>query len=132
AVGHDEAESGVDRLAQAQLEVGGVIVAVAEPPRLAQADAVDDRRMVQLVREDGVLGSEQGLEDSAVRVPAAGIEDGVLGSEELREPPLELPMNVLGAADEPDAGHAVAPLVEPGMGGLADLGMLRETEVVVG
>ena len=45
------------------------------------------------------------------------IEDGVLGAEELREGRLELLVQLLGAADEADAGHAVAPAVERLVGG---------------
>ena len=83
AVGDDELEAGARRLGLAQpgLQVGDVAVAVAVPLRLAQADAVDDRGVVELVADDGVLLAEERLEEAAVGVEAGGVEDGVLGAE---------------------------------------------------
>ena len=44
----------------------------------------------------------------------------------------ELLVDLLGAADEADAGHAVAPAVERLVGGGDHLGMIGQAEVVVG
>ena len=54
-----------------RLQIGHVVVAVAEALRLAQADAVDDAGVVQLVADDRVLLAEQRLEQAAVGVEAA-------------------------------------------------------------
>ena len=48
------------------------------------------------------------------------------------EPRLELLVHLLGAADEADGGHAVAPAVQRLVGGGDDLGVVGEAEVVVG
>jgi hypothetical protein len=112
AVGHDEAEAGGGGLAELGLEVRQVHVLVEQPLGLAQTDPVDDRRMVELVGEDGVLRSEQRLEDPAVRVEAGGEEDRVLHSEEAGHSLLELQMQGLRPADEAHAGQSVAPRVE--------------------
>ena len=85
AVGGDQAGAGAGRFAQAALEVGHVVVGVAEAPGLAEADAVDDRGVVEGVGDDRVLLAEQGLEEAGVGVEAGGVEDGVLGAEEARE-----------------------------------------------
>ncbi len=45
---------------------------------------------------------------------------------------LELAVDVLGAADEADRGHAVAARVQALVGGLDDVGVAGEPEVVVG
>jgi hypothetical protein len=50
--------------------------------RLAQADAVDDRGVVERVGDDRVLLAEQRLEQAAVGVEARRVEDRVLGAEE--------------------------------------------------
>jgi hypothetical protein len=52
------------------------------PLGLAEADAVDDRRVVERVGDDRVLLAEQRLEEAAVGVEAGPVEDGVLGPEE--------------------------------------------------
>ena len=44
------------------LQVGHVVVLVAEASRLAQTHAVDDAGVVQFVAEDGVLLAEQRFE----------------------------------------------------------------------
>ena len=66
------------------LELAHVAVRVAVAVGLAEADAVDDRRVVERVADDGVLLAEQRLEEAAVGVEARRVEDGVLGAEERR------------------------------------------------
>ena len=53
-----------------RLEIGEVAVFVAVTLRLAEPDAVDDRRVVQLIADHGVLGGQQGLEQPAIGVEA--------------------------------------------------------------
>ncbi len=106
---------------QGLLERGHVGVVVDEALGLAQADAVDDRGVVEGVGDDGVLGPEQGFEQAAVGVEAGGVEDGVLHLEEFGDFLLELLVEVLRAADEADRGQAEAVLVEGLAGGLEDL-----------
>ena len=64
AVGRDQLEAGAGGigLVQLGLEVGHVVVAVAKALRLAQADAVDDAGMIQLVADDRVLFAQQRFE----------------------------------------------------------------------
>lgn len=50
--------------------------------RAAQPDAVDDRRMVQFVGEDGVVGGQHRLENARIGVEARRIQDGVLATME--------------------------------------------------
>jgi hypothetical protein len=107
-------------------------VRVAVALGLAQADAVDDRGVVERVGDDRVVLAEQGLEQAAVGVEARAVEDRVLGAEEGRDRRLELLVAVLGAADEAHARQAVAAIVEGGAGRRGDLGVRRQPEVVVG
>ena len=83
AVGGDQPEPGRRGLLQPGLQVGHVAVAVAQALGLAEPDAVDDRGVVQLVGDHGVLGAQQRLEQAAVGVEARGVEDRVFGAEEL-------------------------------------------------
>ena len=57
---------------------------------LAKPDAVDDGRVVELVRDDDVIGSQQLLENSGVGVEAAGVQDGVLTAVELGDLALQI------------------------------------------
>ena len=88
------------RFLQALLELGHVVVRVAVARSFAQAHPVDDRRVVEAVADDGVLGAQERLEDSAVGVKCGGIQDGVFGVMEVRDTLLQLLVDVLGAADE--------------------------------
>ena len=119
-------------LAQPGLELAEVAVVVAQALRLRQADAVDDARVVERVRDDRVLLAGQRLEQAAVGVEAGRIEDRVVGAEEGGEPALELAVHGLGAADEAYRGHAVAVAVERRVGGGDDRRVVGEPEVVVG
>ena len=111
AVGGDELDPAVLGLLQLGVEVVHVVVLVAEALGLAEADAVDDGGVVQLVGDDGVLGPQDGLEEAAVGVEAGGVKDGVLLANEPGDTPFQLLVDVLGAADEADGGKAEAPLV---------------------
>src|SRR6185369_11094538 len=95
------------------------------------ANAVDDRRVVERVGDDGVLLAEERLEEAAVRVEARRVEDRVLHAEELRDRVLELLVDVLRAADEADAREAEAALVDLALRGGDHLGVRGEAEVVV-
>ncbi len=131
-VGGDQAVAGVRCLLQAGLELVHVPVAVPESAGLAQADAVDDRGVVELIGNDCVSLVKQRLEQAAVGVEAGAEEDRVLGAEVGRQPLLERAMERLGAADEPHRRHSVAPAVECLVRGFENRRMSRQTEVVVG
>lgn len=132
AVGDDEAAPRPGGFLELLLQVGHVAVGVAVALRLGQADAVDDRGVVEGVGDHRVLRAEQGLEDSAVGVEAGGVEDRVLLAEEGREPLLQLLVDLLGAADEAHGRQAVAPAVQGLVCRGDDLGVVGEPQVVVG
>ena len=129
AAGRVLLRGGLDQL---RFEVRHVLVGVAEALGLAEPDAVDDGRVVQGVGDDGVFRAEEGLEHAAVGVEAAGEQDGVLGAEERRDTLFQCQVQVLGAADEADAGHAEAALVHGGLGRGDDVRVVGEAQVVVG
>ena len=132
AVGGDQAHPGVLRVLQRRFELVHVVVGVAQPPRLAQADAVDDARMIQRIADDRILLVEQGFEQSAVRIEAGRVQDRVLHGQIPAEPLLQFAVHALRPADEAHRGGAVAVTVESVMGGLDHGRMVREPEVVVG
>ena len=133
AVGDDELEArtGLCRRLQLLFEVGHVAVRVAEALRLAETDAVDDRRVVEGVGDYRVIGPEKRLEDAAVRVEARAEEDAVVGLGEVRDDALELLVERVRSADEADGAHAVAVLRGRLARRLDYLGVVREPEIVV-
>jgi hypothetical protein len=133
AVGDDEdaARTGGPRGRQLSVEVPQVAVRVAEPLRLRQPDAVDDRRVVQLVRDHGILVAEERLEDSAVGVEAGREEDRVLGPEPFGDLRLEGTMLDVRPADEPHARHPEPVGVEGRVCGCDHGGRRREAQIVV-
>src|SRR5207237_1152876 len=98
--GHIAAGAAAQGLAEG---AGGVAVTLS----LAQADAVDDARVIEGVRDHRVALIEQRLEQAAVGVEARGVQDHVLGAEEAGELLLERLVARLRAADEAHRGHAV-------------------------
>ena len=134
AVGSDElhlAAGGLGVL-QAPAQVRHVVVLVAVALGLAQPHAVDDGRVVQLVGDHRVLGPQQGLEETAVGVEAGGVENGVVHAQKLRQLPLQLLVDGLGAADKPHGAQAEAPPVIALLGRLDEGRVVAEPQVVVG
>ncbi len=132
AVGRDQLHARARRFLEARLELVHVVVGIAQALRLAQADAVDDARVVERVADHRVLLVEQGLEQAAVGVEARRIQDRVVHAEERAEARLEFLVHALRAADEAHRGHAVPVTVERAVRGLADRRMVGEREVIVG
>ena len=132
AVGGDHPEPGRIRLLQLGLEVGHVAVGVDLPLGAAQPHAVDDAGVIERVADYGVLGAEYGLEQARIRVEARRVEDRVLGAHELAQAPLEVLVDLLSAADEPDGGHAEAVVAHAVGYRLEHVGMAGEAQVVVG
>jgi hypothetical protein len=128
AVGDDDAAPCVRRLAQPGLKVGEVTVAVTQPPGLAQADAVDEGGVVELIGDDGVLAVEERLEDAGVGVEARREQDRGLGAQEGAQCLLKLDVRCLGAADEPHAGHPEPPLPQSVPRGRDDARVVGEPE----
>ncbi len=64
-------------------KIAHVSVAIAETLRFRQANAVDDAGVVQLIRDDGVICSEQRLEQASVCIKARAVEDRVFRAEKL-------------------------------------------------
>ena len=67
-----------------QLFTFHIFVLVSELLGFAQPDAVDDGGVVELVGDDGVVRTQQLLEDARVCVEAACVQDGVLPAVEVR------------------------------------------------
>ena len=68
---------------------------VAQLGGLAQADTVNDRGMIELVADDGVVGGEECLEDSSIRIKARRVENSILFAVKLRDFALKLLVDVL-------------------------------------
>ena len=132
AVGRNQPGARAGGGLELRLEVVHVAVAVAQACRLAQADTVNDGGVVELVADDGVLLAQQRFEQARVGIEAGGVEDGVVGVQEIGERPLQLLVQVLRAADEAHRGHAEAVGPERVDRCLHQLGMVGETEVIVG
>ena len=134
AVGRDELEPGARavRLLEAVLELVHIRVGEAIAFGLREADAVDDRGVVEAVGNDCVGFVEQRLEHAAVGVETGGEDDRVLLAEVAGDRMLELAMERLRAADEAHGRHAEAELVHCVLRRGDHLGMIGEAEVIVG
>ena len=132
AVGDDEATAGILRGNQLRLKVGHVAVLVAVAGGLGETNAVDDRGVVELVRNYGILGSKQHLKDAAIGIEARGEQDGRLHAQQGRKPVLEFHVLGLRAANEPHTCHAEAPIVEGVLGGGNQARVVGQPKVVVG
>ena len=132
AVCHDHDMALILGLVEAALEVLHVHMLVPESLGLAEADTIDDRRMVKLVTDDGVLVSQNRLKEPGVCIEGRWEENSVLRSMKQGDFPLELLMLVLRPADEAHAAHAKATLLQGFSCSLNDLWVGGKPQVVVG
>ena len=71
-----------------------------------QPASVNDAGVVQGIADNGVFRTQQSLEQPRVRVEAGGVEDRVVCAKEFGDAPLQLFVDLLGAADKPHGSHA--------------------------
>ena len=105
-----------------------------EPAALgfAEADAIYNAGVIELVADDGAFGIEQGFKETSVGIETRGVEDGVVVPQEGGYLVLELLVDVLGSADEPHGGHTVAVFLQSPFGCFHQTGMVGEPQVIVG
>ena len=131
-VGADHAEALRLRTFEAILQRLHVGIGVAVTHRLREPHAVDDRGVVQRIRDDGVLLREERFENAAVGVEAGGVENRVLRAEIIGDRTFQLLVNILAAADEPHRRHAETPFVHGPFGRFDQAFVVRKTQIVVG
>ena len=107
-------------------------VSVREHPcaRVRELAAVDDRRVVEGVRDDHVALPGQRGDHADVRHVAGAEREGRLGTEECGELVLECLVQVEVPGDEPRAPGCTAELARRARGGLGHLRVVCEVEVV--
>ena len=131
SVRDDQPDPARERLREQGLQLAHVAVCIAEALGFAQADPVDEARMVQGIAQYGVAFVEQRFEEPSVRVEAGAIEDRVAGAEKSAEGAFQLFVQMVGPADEADGSHPIAMFRKTVGCGLAHVRMVGETEVVV-
>ena len=131
AIGDNEASPGTGSLLETALEVVDVGMGVTESARLAETNSVDDARVIELIGDHCILGTEDRLEEAAVGIETRGVEDGVVEPEEAGDFLLEFLVDVLGAADEANRGEPESVAVEGTSRRFDDFRVAREAEVVV-
>ena len=131
-VGCDDTEPLCLSLLEFGFEVRHVTVRITVAHSLAQTHAVDDRGMVEGIRDDRILFGEQRFEQTAVGIEASGIEDGIFGSEEIRDDTLEFFVGVLCTTNETHRCHTVTTCIHAVLGCLDEFRVVRQAEVVVG
>ena len=132
AVCYDNTEAVLLGSLQLLLEVGHVSIGITVTLCLAETNTVDDRSVVQGIRDDGILICEQRLEYTTVSIEAGCVEDGILGAEELGNLLLQLLMKILTSADETYTGHTKATCIHTLLGGLNQFLVTSKTQIVVG
>mmetsp|Transcript_4679 Transcript_4679/g.14605 ORF Transcript_4679/g.14605 Transcript_4679/m.14605 type:complete len:335 (+) Transcript_4679:682-1686(+) len=130
AVRRDQLHTRVTTL-EFRAEIGEVEVGVTKSLGLAEANAVDDGRVVQGVRKHGVLRTQKRFEDTGVGVEGGRKEYGVLGAVEGADSGFEAFVDVLRAGDETDTREAEASRVEPVLRRFDDVRVAREAQVIV-
>ena len=132
AIGGNHAVTCGRSLAQLRFEIGHVAVFVAEARRLAQANSINDARMIEFVGNDGVVLFEQRFKQSAVGVKARSVKYRVFRSQKGAKLGLQLFMNGLRATDKTHARQPIAPLIQGFARRTHNRRMVSQAEVVIG
>ncbi len=82
AVGRDQSIAHGLGFPQLRLQVGHVVVAIAETLGLAKTHAINDARVIQLIGDDRILGAKQRFEQAAIGVEAGRVEDRIVHPQE--------------------------------------------------
>jgi len=131
-VGGDEARARALRLPQALLQFCHVAVGVAVALRLAQANAVDDARVIERVE----ITASRSSRSVSNRPPLASKQDEYrITSSVPRNPArplLECLVGGLRAANEAHRGHTVAVLIDRALRRRTHHRVVGETQVVIG
>jgi hypothetical protein len=83
---------------------------IAKALRFAQANAVDQARVIQGVADNRIAFVEKRLEQARIRIEAGAVEDGVGRSQKMGDVLFEMFMKILGPANESDGRHPIAML----------------------
>ena len=130
-VGYNDTEALLLCFFELLLEVCHISSSVTIANSFAQTHTVDNRSVVQSIRDDSVLGAQQRLEYTTISIETSSVEDGVLGAEVVRNSFFELFVNVLCTADEAYRRHTETTAVHSVFCSLNQTGVVRQTEVVV-
>ena len=134
AIGGDELEPRAAAIGflQAVFEFVHVRIGEAIALGLRKPHAVDDRGVVEAVGDDRVLFVEQRLEHAAIGVETGGERDRVVLTQVFGDRLFELAMERLRAADEAHRGHAEAEFGHSATRRGDHVGVIGETEIIVG
>ena len=99
------------RFLQTSFHVLHVSVGITVALCLAKTYSVNDRSMVQRIRDDGILFREKRFEYAAVGVETSSIQDRVFRLEILRDGSFQFFVYILCSTNETDGWHSVSTVV---------------------
>ncbi len=117
---------------EAAFEVARVRVFVDGPLGPGEADPVDDAAVIEFVRDDEVPLADELGDQTGVRREPGLVNEGSLGALEAGEPALELDVKVHRARDRADRAGPDPVGIDRTAGGLLELGVVAESEIIVG
>ena len=88
--------------------------------------------MVERVRDHRVFWSQKRLKQSPIGVKAGCEEDRIIHAQEVRQTCFKIAVQILGAADKPDGGHAKPVIGHRAFGGFDKGRMIGQAQIVVG
>ena len=132
AIGDNQACSSAFCFMQFCLKIVQVPIGVAQSLGLAQANAIDDRGVIERIGEHRVFFRQQGFKKPPIRIETRGVENCVIHAEKCRQFLLQRSMYLVRAADEAHRGHAVAVLIKRTMCRLEHRRVIGQSKVVVG
>ncbi len=131
ALGHHDRASTAGS-AERLLERTQILVPEHARRRFRQPDAVDEARVIPLVRENQIVRADEGLQQSDVRRITRSEQQRGLGARKRGEPCFDALEDLVVTTKETGPGRTGRKLAEGDAHRLCEVRMRRETEIVIG
>ena len=119
------------RFLQFHIEVGEVIVGVTKTLGLAKPDTINDRGVIQGIRNHRIFGRKNGFKKSTIGIKTGRVKNGIFRAQKLRKRFLKLAMQGLRSANEPNRSQAKSVGAHRCTRRFTHLGMIGQTQVIV-
>jgi len=130
-VGDHEADVGAGGILQLSSQVLHIAVCVAVAARFAQANPIDNACVVEYVADNGVVWSEQGLEQPAIGIETRWVQYRVFSAKKGANACFKFLVYRLCSTDEPYRRHPIAVFIQRLVRREDNLRMIGEAQVII-
>ena len=130
-VSNDEFETAVSCCLKLFFKVFHVSVSITEALSFTKTYTIDDRCVVQCVRDDSIFCCQKWFEYTTISIETCCIEDSIFSAEEVCDSLFKVFMAILSTADETYRRHTIAAFVHSSFSSFDKSWVVSQTKVVI-